>query len=68
MEPTTDHERVIVLAVEARFLDNPINRHYTIIRDVAESLDFVMCASDSQFLVSYVHWRSTRPKGASNYS
>jgi hypothetical protein len=67
MEPTTDHERAIALGVDARFLEN-LSNDYTIIRDVAESLDFVMSASDSQFLVRYVHWRSIHPKCTSNYT
>ncbi len=61
MEPTNDHERVIAKAVDDKFLEDPGNRRHSIIRDVAESLDFVMTASDSQFLVSYVQWRRTHP-------
>ena len=57
MEPTNDHERAIARAVDSKFLEYPGNRHHAIIRDVAESLDFVMSVPDSHFLVRYVQWR-----------
>jgi len=66
MDPKNDHERAIAQAVDKKFLEDPGNRHHAIIRDVAESLDFVMSVSDSQFLVSYVHWRRAHSAGASN--
>ena len=66
MEPTNDHERAIAQAVDKKFLEDPGDRHHTIIRDVARSLDFVMSLSDSQFLVSYVQWRLPHSMGASN--
>jgi hypothetical protein len=66
MEPTNDHERAIALAVDEKFQEDPDNRRHTIIRDVAESLNFVMSVSDSQFLVSYVQWRRAHSQGASD--
>jgi hypothetical protein len=72
-EPTTDHERSIAEAVDQKFLGNPGTRQSTIrdYLDISASMDFVMSASDSQFLVDYLRWRLTHPirpsksKGAS---
>jgi hypothetical protein len=66
MDPTNDHERAIAQAVDKKFLEDPENRYHAMIRDVAESLDFVMSVADSQFLVSYVQWRRSHLPGASN--
>ena len=69
MEPTNDHERAIAQAVDENFLKDPNNHIHSDLRDyldVAMLLDFTMTASDSQFLVSYAHWRVTRWKAASN--
>jgi hypothetical protein len=66
MEPTNDHERMIAQAVDEKLLEDPGNRRFTIISVVAESLNFVMSASDSQFLVNYVQWRRNHSMGASN--
>ena len=57
MEPTNDHERLIVQAVDEKFLEDPGSRHQSIVGDTAVSLDFIMSSSDSQFLVRYVEWR-----------
>jgi len=73
IEPETDHERAIAKAVDAKFLDNPGNRQPTIrdYLDISASIDFVMSAEESQFLVDYLRWRLTHPikpsksKGAS---
>jgi hypothetical protein len=64
MEPTNDHERLIAQAVDRKLLEDPRNHRSAVIAEVAESLDFVMSASDSQFLVRYVQWRRTRSAGA----
>jgi hypothetical protein len=61
MEPTTDHERAIAEAVDKKLVEYPGNHRHTIIAVVAESLNFVMSASDSQFLVDYLNWRLTHP-------
>jgi hypothetical protein len=61
LEPANDHERTIAQTVDAKYLENPVGLEHLIIRDVATSLDFVMSASDSQFLVSCVQWRRTHP-------
>ena len=66
MEPTTDHERAIAKAVDGKLLEDPGNHRHTIIAVVAESLDFVMSASDSQFMVDYLNWRLTHPIRPSN--
>lgn len=66
MDPTNDHEQAIAQTVDKKFLEDPGNRQHAIIRDVAESLDFVMSASDSQFLVSYVRWRRSPASKAEN--
>ena len=68
MDPTNDHERAIAQAVDKKLLEDPGNQRHAIIRDVAESLAFVMSVSDSQFLVSYVQWRRTHSQGTSNYT
>ena len=68
MESATDHERAIAEAVNEKFLGNPDTRQSTIrdYLDISASLDFVMSASDSQFLVDYLHWRLSHPIGPSN--
>jgi type II secretory pathway pseudopilin PulG len=72
-EPATDHERAIAEAVDEKFQENPGNRQPTIrdYLDISASINFVMSAEDSQFLVDYLRWRLTHPisrsksKGAS---
>ena len=51
MEPTNDYERSIAQKVDEKFLEDSGDCHHVIIGDVAESLDFVMSASDSQFYI-----------------
>jgi hypothetical protein len=73
VEPATDHERAIAEAVDAKFQQSPGNRQPTIrdYLDISASIDFVMSAEESQFLVDYLRWRLTHPikpsksKGAS---
>jgi type II secretory pathway pseudopilin PulG len=73
IEPTTDHERAIAEAVDEKFSESPGNRQPTIrdYLDISASIDFVMSAEESQFLVDYLRWRLTHPikpsrsKGAS---
>jgi hypothetical protein len=33
MEPPNDHERAIAQAVGEKFLEDPVNRHHSIVRD-----------------------------------
>lgn len=66
MERTNDHERAIAKTVDKKLMEYPGNHRYTIIGEVAESLDFVMSASDSQFLVSYLQLRRSQSVGPSN--
>jgi hypothetical protein len=67
-EPTNDHERAIVEAVDEQFLGNPGNRQPTLLDylDISAPMDFVMSASDSQFLLDYLNWRLTHPIRPSN--
>ena len=67
-EPTTDHERAIIEAVDEKFLGNPGNRQPTLrdYLDISAPMDFVMSASDSQFLLDYLNWRLTHPIRPSN--
>jgi len=73
IEPATDHERAIAKAVDEKFQENPGIRQPTIrdYLDISASIDFVMSAEDSQFLVDYLRWRLAHPikpsksKGAS---
>jgi len=73
IEPMTDHERAIAEAVDEKFQKNPGSRQPTIrdYLDISASINFVMSAEDSQFLVDYLRWRLTHPirpsksKGAS---
>ena len=68
IEPATDRERAIAKAVDEKFAENPGNRQPTIrdYLDISASIDFVMSASDSQFLVDYLNWRLTHPTRPSN--
>jgi hypothetical protein len=69
MEPTTDHERTIAQAVDEKFLGNADDSNQATLRDyldISASIDFVMSASDSQFLVDYLNWRLTHPTRPSN--
>ena len=71
--PVTDRERAIAEAVDDKFQGSPGNRQPTIrdYLDISVSIDFVMSAEESQFLVDYLRWRLTHPikssksKGAS---
>jgi hypothetical protein len=73
IEPASDRQRAIAEAVDEKFLKNPSDRPPTIrdYLDISASIDFVMSAEDSQFLVDYLRWRLTHPikpsksKGAS---
>lgn len=63
IEPATDHERAIAKVVDEKFQENPGNRQPTIrdYLDISASIDFVMSAEDSQFLVDYLRWRLAHP-------
>jgi len=68
IEPATDRERAIAKAVDEKFPENPGNRQPTIrdYLDISASIDFVMSAEDSQFLVDYLRWRLAHPIKRSN--
>ena len=63
IEPATDRERAIAAAVDKKFQENPGSRQPTIrdYLDISASIDFVMSAEDSQFLIDYLRWRLTHP-------
>jgi hypothetical protein len=66
--PATERER-IAQAVDENFLEDPGNRDQATLRDylnISASIDFVMSASDSQFLVDYLNWRLKHPIRPSN--
>ena len=73
IEPATDQQRAIAEAVDEKFQKSAGDRQPTIrdYLDVSASIDFVMSAEDSQFLVDYLRWRLAHPirpsksKGAS---
>jgi len=62
MEPTTNHERAIAQAVDEKFRQDPSVSLGFIVSNIVVSLDFLMCASDSRFLVLYSQWRSGHPE------
>ncbi len=63
IEPSTDHERAIAEAVDEKFRESAGDRQPTIrdYLDISASIDFVMSAEESQFLVDYLRWRLTHP-------
>ncbi len=70
VEATTDRERAIAEAVDEKFLGDAGNRQPTIrdYLDISASIDFVMSASDSQFLVDYLRWRASRDAVAKRFA
>ena len=73
IQPATDRQRAIADLVDEKFQENPGSRQPTIrdYLDISATMDFVISAEDSQFLVDYLRWRLTHPikpsksKGAS---
>jgi len=66
-EPATDNQRAIAKAVYEKFPEYPANRQPTIrdYLDISVSIDFVMSAEDSAFLVDCLRRRlapSIKPK------
>jgi hypothetical protein len=61
MEPTNDHERAIVQAIDEKFFKDPACTYGTVVVDVAMSLSFLLSASDAKFLIRYSRWRSSQP-------
>ena len=59
MGPTNDHERAIAKIVDMFSLDGKLSP--TAIDGVIAVLDFTMNRSDSEFLLSYIHWRADHP-------
>jgi len=69
MEPTTDREQAIAQAVDEKFPGNADDRNQATLRDyldISASIEFVMSAPDSQFLVDYLNWRLTHSIRPSN--
>ena len=61
MDTSNKHEQIIARAVDEKYLKDGGDRYHLIVRDVAMSVDFLMSASDTQFLVEYVRWRDAHP-------
>jgi hypothetical protein len=61
MDPSNKHEQIIARAVDEKCLEDGGDRYHLIVRDVAMLVDFLMSASDTQFLVEYVRWRNAQP-------
>jgi len=61
MEPSNKHEQIIARAVDEKYLRDGGDRHHLMVRDIAMSVDFLMSAADTQFLVQYVRWRDAHP-------
>ena len=62
MGPTNDHERAIAKIVDKFSLDGRLSP--TAIDAVIAALDFTMNRSDSEFLLSYIRWRTDHPLAA----
>ncbi len=61
MGPRNKYEQIIARAVDEKYLENVSDHYHLIVRDVAMSVDFLMSASDTEFLVDYVQWRHAHP-------
>jgi len=57
MNPTNDHEAIIATAVDTRIRENPDQPFHLIVRDIAMTLEFIMSAADTEFLVHYTRWQ-----------
>ncbi|MEO8051152.1 MAG: hypothetical protein ABI833_12120 [Acidobacteriota bacterium] len=57
MDPSTDHEREVVRAVDE--LANQGHLSVTSVADVAASLGFALAPAEAEFMVSYILWRLT---------
>lgn len=55
-EPTNDHERAIVEALDSQMLA-PHSSHGSIVSEVVESMPFDLSIAEIQFLFNYAHWR-----------
>lgn len=58
-KPLNDHELAIARAVDRMTTEGSLYR--TPIPKIAAALDFMMCRSDSEFLVNYSRWRMVNP-------
>jgi hypothetical protein len=59
-EPTNDHERAIVEAVDGKLLASDCP-YETIVTEIVMSVPFDMSIADTQFLFNYAHWRHAHP-------
>jgi len=59
IKPLNDHELAIALTVDRISAEGMLC--LTSIPEMGASLDFVMCRSDSEFLVNYIRWRMANP-------
>ena len=58
-EPTNDHERLIVEAIDSKLIPNGL--YETIVVDALVAVPFDMSIADTQFLLNYAHWRLSHP-------
>jgi len=58
-EPTNDHERSIVEAIDSKLISNDL--YESIVVAALVSVPFDMSIADTQFLLSYAHWRLAHP-------
>jgi len=57
-EPTNDHEAAIAEAIDRK---DPNITYGSIVAEIAVSVPFDMSIADTQFLVTYAHWRLVHP-------
>lgn len=59
-EPTNDHERRIVEAIDSQLLASG-SPYEAIVAEIVMSVPFDMSIADTQFLFNYAHWRLAHP-------
>ena len=60
MEPTNDHERTIVEAIDSKLLV-PDGPYESVVTEIVMSMPFDMSIADTQFLFNYAQWRMAHP-------
>ena len=59
IEPCNDHELAIARSIDQLATKGALGA--AAICQVLQSLDFMVCSKDCQFLTCYVHWRRANP-------
>jgi len=59
VKPLNDHELAIARTVDR--MTNEGSLYRTPVPKIADTLDFMMYRSDSEFLVNYIRWRMANP-------